>query len=831
MSIPGRAQRGLSPALFCLLLSLVALPVRAQTYPQRGFAPGSLIIPMDTDYQDSGMLSAFGLVDALLRQNVPVWWCINPTKQYGTLGDVDFTVTQAHDLKTNSNVGPHGYRGGPFIIDAGDVGRATLTVHNWQLANPNVAVHVADGSFFTPYWQVLTASPRIAVLASTKQSVAFNALNAAGILDENDLAWSGTSADVISAPVIDGGALVDAATHSALYNALLMPGWDNPADATTSSAITTFLNCPVLLFAEDLPSSQIESSALLTTSGLLVGSPAPSTVQYGSSAYSPFFQMDARPTLAFQPDPLGNYPSLAPGNSFFDPAVEMLRGTGAASGQQDVWLAGYMKGTCTEQQLGLCSTSGLKGRVAYLDGYYSTNLPMSTHPQTQGTRLFLDALFAGSCTVAEAQPTFPVGLGGPNTVQTPSLTVSVVTGNTTPVMATNVTLTYTLPPGAQFVSATNGGMYASGTVSWYGLHVGNGQTLGGYVTITLPSVGSYTSSALATYSVGNTSGLTSLPGTLQTQFNCPVPGMVAEWPAEGSAIDVTGNGHNGVLQNGATFAAGKIGSAFSLDGVNDDISVPNSTDFAFTNAMSVAGWINTTAGTDRYIATKHDDSFYFAVGGGSVAPHKLSFWLNGVSTSWFTGSTSVDDGQWHHVAATYDGAAMRLYVDGQLDASAPRTGTIQTGSSAILIGARADGTNASNFPGLIDELGVYDRPLGSAEIQALASPGEPCAAASVGDSPRAVRALELSPPWPNPATHLMNFEFRTPDAAVARAEIIDVAGRRVSQPLKEQSLPGGTHRFQWDGLDASGARVAPGVYMIRVTSGSAAAIHRIVLVR
>jgi concanavalin A-like lectin/glucanase superfamily protein/flagellar hook capping protein FlgD len=823
----GRCVRALGPSLVLLLWSLVAPSAHAQTYGQRTFAAGSLIIPMDTDYQDSGMLSAFGLVDALLRQHVPVWWCINPTKQYGTLGDVDFTVTQARDLQTTAVISSHGYRGGPFVIDAGDVSRASFIVHNWQVAHPEVTVHVADGSFITPYWQVMTASPRIAVLASTRQSVAFAALGAAGILDENGLAWSGTSVDVISAPVIDGGALIDAATGSALYNALLMPGWDAPGDAGTRSAITTFLNDPVLLFAEDTPAAELEGTGgLLTTSGL-GGALAPSTVQYGP-AYSPFFQMDARPTTAFQPDASGHYFSPGAGN-FFDPGVEMLRGTGAPSGNQDVWLAGYVKGTCDEQHLGVCSNSGPKGRVAYLSGYYSTSLPISTHPQTQGTRLFLDALFAGSCTVAEAQPTILVGLGGPNTVIAPTLTVSVLLGNATPVMATNVTLTYTPPPGAQFVSATNGGQYASGVVTWFGTHVGNNQSLGGSVTITLPSVGSYTSTASATYRVGNTSGLTSETGTLQTQFNCPTPGMVADWPAEGSAVDVTGNNHNGVLQNGATFAAGKLGSAFSLDGVNDNVSVPNGPDFNFSNAMSVAGWINTTAGVDRYIATKHEDSFYFAVGGGSVAPHKLSFWLNGVSSSWFTGSTSVDDGQWHHVAATCDGTAMRLYVDGQLDASASRTGTIQTGPSAILIGARSDGTNASNFPGLIDELALYNRALGSAEIQALAAQSEPCAAVSVGDAPAAAGPLRLSPPWPNPATQRMNFEFRTPDAAVVHAEILDIAGRRVSRPLKDQLLPGGTHRFEWDGLDASGARVAPGVYLIRLTSGTAATIQRIVL--
>ena len=40
------------------------------------FAAGSLIVPMDVDYQDMGMLRAYGLVYELLRQNVPVRWVI-----------------------------------------------------------------------------------------------------------------------------------------------------------------------------------------------------------------------------------------------------------------------------------------------------------------------------------------------------------------------------------------------------------------------------------------------------------------------------------------------------------------------------------------------------------------------------------------------------------------------------------------------------------------------------------------------------------------------------------------------------------------------------------
>src|SRR5262249_51337935 len=51
----------------------------------------------------------------------------------------------------------------------------------------------------------------------------------------------------------------------------------------------------------------------------------------------------------------------------------------------------------------------------------------------------------------------------------------------------------------------------------------------------------------------------------------PPSGMVAWWPGDGNTNDIKSN-NNGALQNGATFAAGKVGQAFSFDGVDDFVS-------------------------------------------------------------------------------------------------------------------------------------------------------------------------------------------------------------------------------------------------------------------
>ena len=101
---------------------------------------------------------------------------------------------------------------------------------------------------------------------------------------------------------------------------------------------------------------------------------------------------------------------------------------------------------------------------------------------------------------------------------------------------------------------------------------------------------------------------------------------------------------------------------------------------------------------------------------------------------------------------------------------------------------------------------------------------------AVTDSPPAARPFEFASPWPNPAEHTMNFEFELPALAVVRAEVVDVGGRRVLSLLEDGVLAAGSHRLRWDGRDSSGRPVAPGVYLVRISAGAAAAVRRIVVI-
>lgn len=80
-----------------------------------------------------------------------------------------------------------------------------------------------------------------------------------------------------------------------------------------------------------------------------------------------------------------------------------------------------------------------------------------------------------------------------------------------------------------------------------------------------------------------------------------------------------------------------------------------------------------------------------------------------------------------------------------------------------------------------------------------------------------------------PARGAVRFAYRVPTgAARVRLEIFDVLGRRVATPV-DGSMPAGAHSFSWDGRHADGHRVARGIYVARLDTGSKRETRRIVL--
>src|SRR5690606_11613919 len=82
--------------------------------------------------------------------------------------------------------------------------------------------------------------------------------------------------------------------------------------------------------------------------------------------------------------------------------------------------------------------------------------------------------------------------------------------------------------------------------------------------------------------------------------------------------------------------------------------------------------------------------------------------------------TSPVDGRWVHVAATYDGQTMSLYIDGELNSSTTFPSAVAIASNGLPLGIGAQHDGVSRFRGGLDEVRIYGIALGAADIRALA---------------------------------------------------------------------------------------------------------------
>jgi hypothetical protein len=170
---------------------------------------------------------------------------------------------------------------------------------------------------------------------------------------------------------------------------------------------------------------------------------------------------------------------------------------------------------------------------------------------------------------------------------------------------------------------------------------------------------------------------------------------------------------------------GKVGQAFAFNGTDAYVQVP-SDNALNTPAVSVEAWVNsTTLGRNKYILSKGADGDHAGSYALYTAETGLRFYVYDGTT--FAESPDpgpgVWDGQWHHVVGTYDGATVRLYVDGaEVGTGTPASLQIRYGLSTtddLFIGTYGTTDSVYAFNGLVDEPSIYNRALSAADVRRL----------------------------------------------------------------------------------------------------------------
>lgn len=206
----------------------------------------------------------------------------------------------------------------------------------------------------------------------------------------------------------------------------------------------------------------------------------------------------------------------------------------------------------------------------------------------------------------------------------------------------------------------------------------------------------------------------------------PPAGLVSWWPGDGNADDISGT-NDGTLQGGATFAPGRVDQAFSFNGVDAIVIVPDSPSLNpdAATGFTVDAWArsNTTSGNgavvvkgdpfeEQYVVDQNNGAWRGVIRDASNNPVIVI-------------GPPVQPGVFTHLALTWNGTILRFYVNGIPvdDASA-----ISIRSSDVFLGiggqseVNAGGRNF-HFNGLVDEVEFFNRALSAPEVQAIFDAG------------------------------------------------------------------------------------------------------------
>jgi len=197
------------------------------------------------------------------------------------------------------------------------------------------------------------------------------------------------------------------------------------------------------------------------------------------------------------------------------------------------------------------------------------------------------------------------------------------------------------------------------------------------------------------------------------------PGLVAAYAFnEGSGTtvaDISGNNNNGTITAATWTTAGKFGNALAFNGTSARVTVPNAASLQLTTGMTLEAWVFPTATLTGWqaIVDKTVDGYYLMASTDQNRPAAGGTWVGGNQNTYGPSVLAVN--AWTHLAATFDGATVRLFVNGVQVASQAQTTALASTTGTLQIGG--DSYPNEFFAGRIDEVRIYNRALSAAEIQ------------------------------------------------------------------------------------------------------------------
>lgn len=318
---------------------------------------------------------------------------------------------------------------------------------------------------------------------------------------------------------------------------------------------------------------------------------------------------------------------------------------------------------------------------------------------------------------------------------------------------------------------------------------------------------------------GNNSDISELTLSTTKEIDAGEPGLVAYYPFEGNANDVTPYANHGVIGGDAVFepTTHPNGGAQNIkfDGLRDSVLAPNAVQL-ISDYASIAFWI-------RVDEVNPNDAEAYVLDFGhwserwkiSLPKHtRIVFTTNSKTTQFPSLISDMDSkdgnemvpGFWWHVIMTHDGTNNRIYVNGEMVNEVSAPGTLNSTSLPFCMASNPV-EGGQYFNGALDEVKMYNKALTAEEALNLYTVGS----TGTKDLENKVAALVESV-FPNPTTDRLWIEHSFNTSKPMLIRIMDVQGRQVG------AVKYGAGRLPLGRFSINTSNLSPGSYYLNFVS-------------
>ncbi len=316
-------------------------------------------------------------------------------------------------------------------------------------------------------------------------------------------------------------------------------------------------------------------------------------------------------------------------------------------------------------------------------------------------------------------------------------------------------------------------------------------------------VSKYVPRVRANYAAGDSGLITSSSPKSDT--------LVGHWMMdEGSGttlLDASGYGNNALTSGNPTLVRGVTGQGLRFNGTSQFATATDNTSLDITGAITIAGWIRPEKTGTQYLIKKavlnKADGYELSLSSSGTVFFRFNQESSGNSYRLDSKTTHPTDGYtWMHVAATYDGAVIRIYINGIENStkalSSPPPITIN--GLALTIGAGDNGYRG--FQGAMDDTRIYNTALKSSEILELAK---------LKNSVEIEKFQEKFLAYPNPFTTNTSISFTTSIEESYSISLFDGRGAKIKDIGKGIALSEALNTIEFDG-----SWMSTGIYLLKL---------------